>query len=211
MGKRRMVFRMSLLSAALVAATSCQSGQHGPSSGMFSPSAAPRANDVANDYTKPYLSDEKMQKFLTSMKEEHNPFELIFKQGGGLQNPADLTSRLEEFNSFARRYGFQDYQGYTAVWGRIMVGEAQIAAADMVKDTAKSFQKMIDDAQADLKKPDLSPEQRKMDEDQIAGAQKTIHDISESGSNSLNEADMALVTNYKDQIDAAEKKYNASK
>ena len=84
------------------------------------------------------------------MKEEHNPFELIFKAGGQMQNPLDLASRLEEFNAFARKYGFQDYQGYTAVCGRIMAGEMQLWAAEMMKDSAKSFEKMIADARADL-------------------------------------------------------------
>jgi hypothetical protein len=177
---------------------------------MFSSATRASSDSAVNDYTKPYLTDDKIGKFIDSMKEEHNPFELIFKQGGGLQNPMDLASRMEEFNSFARRYGFRDYQDYTAVWGRIMAGEMQIWGAEMMKESSKTFEKMISDAQADLQKPNLSPEQRKLDEDQIANAQKAIADLNKSDSKSaLNEADLALVRKYKDQIDAAEKKYKS--
>ncbi len=204
---------LSLLSALLLLAcaglTSCNKQPSGSSS-MFS-SSTRAADSAANDYTKPYLTDDKMGKFLSSMKEEHNPFELIFKKGGQMQNPIDLASRMEEFNSFARRYGFQDYQDYTAVWGRILTGEMQLWAADMKTESAKSFEKIISDAQADLKKPNLTPDQRKMDEEQIANAQKTVDDLNKSDSSSgLNDADLTLVKKYKDQIDAAEKKYKTN-
>ncbi len=198
-----------LLLLAGVVTTSCK-GKQNDSSGMFSSPARADAANAANDYTKPYLTDEKMTQFLASMKEEHNPFEVIFKEGGGTRNPVDFASRLEEFNSFARRYGFQDYQDYSAVWGRIMAGQMQIWAGEMMKESTQSFQKMITDAQADLKKPNLSPEMRRMDEDQIANAQKTIDDLNKSNSKSaLNEADMELVKKYKDQIDQAQKRYKA--
>jgi hypothetical protein len=208
MKRRTISFSIFLLLLAAMVTASCNSKQT-TSSGLFS--SPVRANETANDYTKPYLTEEKMTQFLASMKEEHNPFEVIFKEGGGMRNPVDFASRLEEFNSFARKYGFQDYQDYSAVWGRIMAGQMQIWAADMMKESTQSFQKMISDAQADLKKPNLSPEQRKMDEEQIANAQKTIDDLNKSNSNSaLTAADMELVKKYKDQIEQAQKKYKTS-
>ena len=170
---------------------------------MFSSPAARASQSVANDYSKPYLTDEKMQQFLASMKEEHNPLELMFKPGGQAQNPAALGDRIAEFNSFARKYGFQGYQDYTGVWGRITVGEMQIWGA-------KTFEDMISGAQAELKKPDLAPEMRKIYEDQITTAQKGLDDMNKKSS-SLNADDMGLVKKYKDQIDAAEKKYQAAK
>lgn len=152
-----------------------------------------------------------MTKFIASMKEEHNPLEVIFKDKGAPSNLLDLASRFEEFNTFARKYGFHDYQDYTAVWGRITTGEIQLWQAEMMKENAKNFQKVIDDAQADLKKPNLSPEKKKYDEDQIASLQKTIDDMNNSGSSSiLNTADLELVKKYKDQIDQAQKKYKTS-
>jgi len=191
--------------------SSCQGKPNAPA-GLLSSPATRAQQSAANDYTKPYLTDEKMQKFITSMQEEHNPLALIFKKGGQMQNPLDLASRLEEFNAFARKYGFDDYQDYSAVWGRIMAGEMQLWAADMKKDSAKMFEKMMADAQEDLKKPGLTPERQKMDEQQIASSQKAFDDMNNNDSKSaVNAADLELVKKYKDQIDAAEKKYNSEK
>jgi hypothetical protein len=207
MNGRMISFHSFLLLLSCVVATSCKGNQQTASSGMFSSPARAASENLANDYTKPYLTDEKMTHLIASMKEEHNPFEVIFKDKGST-NLMDLANRLEEFNSFARKYGFQDYQDYTAVWGRVMAGEVQLWGAEMTKDNVKTFQKAIDDAQADLRKPNLSPEQRKLDEDQIVNMQKTIDDMNKSSSNSgLTAADLMLVKKYWDQIDEAQKKY----
>jgi len=196
---------------ACVVATSCKSNNRNTSAGMFSSPAHAAASSPINDYSKPYLTDEKMQQFIASMQEEHNPLALIFKKGGQMQNPLDLANRMEEFNGFAHKYGFESYQDSTAVWGRIMVGEMQLWAADMTKDMNKTFEKMIAGAQTDLQKPDLTPERKKMDEDQIASAQKTLDDMNKNDSKSkLNAADLELVKKYKDQIDAAQKKYQTA-
>jgi len=186
---------------ALLFAMSCQSSK--PTSSSAAPSLpATRAASAANDYTKPYLTDDKMQKFLSSMQEEHNPLELIFKPGGQMQNPGSMNERIDEFNSFAHKYGFQDYQDYTSVWSRITAGEMQLWGA-------KTFEDMISGAHAELKKPDLAPEMRKVYEDQIISSQKALDDLNKK-STSVNAADMELVKKYKDQIEAARKKYTAA-
>ena len=197
------VISIVLLFLAVLITTSCQS-KPAPSAGMLSSPATRAALNVANDYSKPYLTDEKMQQFLASMKEEHNPLELVFKQGGGMQDPSSMAGRIDEFNSFARKYGFQDYQDYTAVWGRIMAGQMEIFGE-------QTFRDMISGAQAELKKPDLAPEMRKVYEDQVATAQQSLDKMNNgSSSSSLNAADMELVKKYKDQIEAAQKKYKAA-
>ena len=202
MNGRKISFSGLLLLLACVVIIACQSKQQTASSSPFSAPARTSADSPANDYTKPYLTDQKMTQFLASMKEEHNPLELVFKQGGQMQNPAALGDRIAEFNSFARKYGFQDYQDYTGVWGRIMVGEMQIWGA-------ATFEDMISGAQKELKKPDLDPEMRKVYEDQITTAQKGLDDMNKKSS-SVNAADMELIKKYKDQIDAAQKKYKNS-
>lgn len=203
MKPRMLIVKVTLLLIESGLAMSCQSSKPAPSAGVFSSPVAHASQNVANDYSKAYLTDEKMQQFLASMKEEHNPLEVMFKQGGQAQNPASLGARIEEFNSFARRYGFQDYQDYTGVWGRITVGEMQLWGA-------KTFEDMISGAQAELKKPDLAPEMRKVYEDQITTAQKGLDDMNKKNSG-VNGADMELIKKYKEQIDAAEKKYKAAK
>lgn len=74
------------------------------------------------------------------------------------------------------------------------------------------FEGMISGAQAELKKPDLAPEMRKVYEDQIATAQKNIDNTNNNPSRSgLNSTDIGLVKKYKAQIEAAQKKYDASR
>jgi len=198
---KRRISRFSAFS--ILVAWTVVTGCTGKPSGTSAPLSSPARVNAANDYSKTYLSDEKMQQFLASTKEEHNPLELVFKQGGQMQDPSTMSGRIEEFNSFARKYGFQDYQDYTGVWGRITVGEMQIWGE-------KTFKDMIGGAQGELKKPDLAPEMRKVYEDQITTAQKGLDDMGKKSS-SVNPADMELIKKYKDQIDAVEKKYNAKK
>jgi hypothetical protein len=197
-----------LLPCAAIAAISCGSKPQSASSKLFGPAGRPGAANPANDYSKPYLTDEKVTKFIDSMKEEHNPFEVIFKEGGQMRSVFDVASKMEEFNASARKYGFQDYQDYTAVWGRITAGRLQLWAADMQKEMAASLQKSVSDAQKELQKPNLSPDMRKMYEEQVASTQKAVDEMNNPKSGSqLNAADLELVKKYKTQIDEAEKKY----
>lgn len=188
------------LTSAGITTISCTGGQPAASKLFSSPSASP-ADRAANDYSKPYLTDEKVNKLIDSMKEEHNPFEVVFKEGGQMRSPLDVASKMGQLNSFARKYGFADYQDYTAVWGRVVAGE-------MLLSGEETFQKMISDAQAELAKPDLSPEMKKVYEDQIASSQKTLDEMNNPKSGSgLNAADMGLVKKHKDEIDQAQQKY----
>jgi hypothetical protein len=195
-------FSAFLLPLVCIVMTAC-TGKPTAASGRMS--STPARAEGANDYSKPYLTDAKMQQFLASMKEEHNPLELMFKPGGQAQNLLSLGARIEEFNSFAHKYGFQDYQDYTGVWGRITVGEMQILGE-------KTFDDMISGAQTELKKPDLAPEMRQVYEEQITTAQKNLDDMHKNASGSaVNAADMELIKKYKDQIDDAQKRYTAAK
>lgn len=165
-----------------------------------------------NDYSKPYLTDEKMQKFIESLKEEINPFDVIFKggQGGSLM---DLKDKLAEYNAYAKKYGFADYADYMAVWGRITVGQLEMAAQDMTKSTVKMMEDSIKSAEENLKKPDLSPEMKSIYEEQIKSGQKSIEDMQkpDTSGKQLNADDMALILKYKAQIDEATKKLKEAK
>lgn len=161
-----------------------------------------------NDYTKPYLTEEKMQKFIESLKESMNPFDVVLK-GGQTQSLMGLKDKMEEFNSYAKKYGFNDYYDYMAVWGRITVGEMMIAAKDMEKGTVEMLQNSIKSAEENLKKPDLSPDMKTMYEEQIVSSKKSIEDMQKpsSSSSSLNDSDLALIQKYKAQIEEATKKF----
>jgi len=90
------------------------------------------SNDPIRDYKVAYLTDEKMEKFIESMKEEMNPFDVVFK-GGQTKSFSAMKNVIEKFNTFARKYGFKGYEDYTAVWGRITVGDMLIASQEMSK------------------------------------------------------------------------------
>jgi hypothetical protein len=164
--------------------------------------------DPRTDYTKPYLTDEKITKLIESMNEEHNPLEMIFKKGGGINTVSEMQSRVQEFNAFAQKYGFQDYQDYTAVWGRVVVGQTAIWAEGMKQDALKMIQANIDNANKELQKPDLSPDMRKVYQEQADSGQKSLADMQKQDKPALNDGDMALVKKYLPQIEEADKKYN---
>jgi hypothetical protein len=178
-------------------------------------SAAPQAAEtvvpsnanVQNDYKKAYLTDEKMTKFLESLREDVNPFEVLFK-GGQTMNMSDLEKRAQEYNGFARKYGFADFGEYMAVWGRIMVGDMMIASEQMMKGSIKGMEDTIRIAEENLKKPDLSADMRSIYEEQIKNAKSSIEEFQKPADTSgLNAEDLALVAKYKLQIDEATKKY----
>ncbi len=163
-----------------------------------------------SDYAKPYLTEEKMIKFIESLQEDVNPFEVLFK-GGQMMNMSDIEKRTKEYNGFAQKYGFADFGDYMAVWGRIMVGDMMIASEKMTKDMVKGMEDSIKSAEEQLKKPDLSPDMRTMYEEQIKGAKTSIEDMSKPGDTSgLNAEDVAMVAKYKAQIDEATKKYKTN-
>jgi hypothetical protein len=201
--------RTSRLTAVTLLALFCASCSSKPATPGNPFTAAPRSSqaDARQDYSKPYLTDEKLTKLIASMKEEHNPFEVVFKKGGQMNSLGEMQSRLEEFNAFARKYGFQDYEDYTSVWGRVVVAQAEVWGEGMKQDTAKMMQGSIDSAKKELQKPSLSPEMRKMYEEQVSSSEKSLADMQKPDKSALNDADLALVKKYLPQIEEASKKY----
>ena len=176
-----------------------------PGTSTLTPSGP--AKSAQQDYTQPYLTDEKMTKFIASLKEERNPFELIFKEGG--QGLGDIQDRLQEYNAYAEKYGFQDYSDYISVWGRITVGEMMLWSESLNESSLKSMLDSIARAEEELKKPDLNPEMKKIYEDQIVSYKKSIADMQseKKDESSLNAADLELVKKYKPELDQATEKY----
>lgn len=203
--------RILLVVAAALACASC--GKQSGSSFVARSSPRPvHAKSALNDYSKPYLTDDKVQKLINSMQEGKNPFDFLFGTSGKAANLTNLATAVPELEAFSRKYGFDGYEDYMAVWGRIAAGEATMMAEDMLKGARQSMQESIQSTQAQLTKPDLSADMRKMYEEQIAGAQKSLDEMDKPNSaSSLNEADLELYKKYKDQIAAAERKYNAPK
>ena len=159
---------------------------------------------------KPYLTDAKMAKFIESLQEDVNPFDVLFK-GGQMMKMSDIEKRAEEYNGFARKYGFADFGDYMAVWGRIMVGDMTISSQEWTKKTIQGMEESIKIAEEQLKKPDLNAEMKTIYEDQIKSSRTSIEEMSKPDeSPSLNAEDLALVAKYKAQIDEATKKYKSN-
>lgn len=167
------------------------------------------SNVAAHDYTQPYLTGEKIQKFLQSMSEGQNPFEYLFAPGNRTATPADLATRMAALDAFARKYGFQGYQDYVAVWGRIVAGQVTIMADGMKQSARDIAEKSIQSAQEQLKNPNLSADMRKVYEQQIEGAKTSLQQLDQPSRNALNANDLALVKKYSPQITEASRKYNS--
>lgn len=200
-----------LVAAVVLACVSC--GKQSGSSFVAPGSPGPvRAKSALNDYSKSYLTDDKVQKLINSMQEGKNPFDFLFGKSDKAANLTSLATAVPELETFSRKYGFDGYEDYMAVWGRVAAGEAAMMAEEMINGARQSMQESIQSAQEQLKKPDLSPDMRKMYEDQISGMQQSLDEMNKPNSAStLNEADLEVYKKYKDQIAAAEKKYNAQK
>lgn len=156
-------------------------------------------------YSQAALTEEKMAKFLESMKEDKNPLEFLFKPGAGIRSMAAMKGKETELTGFARKYGFADYNEYMDTWGRITVGRLQIDSALMFKSMAETARQSIQEAEAQLRKSNLTSEQRQLYSEQLETGKRQLADLEKNDTNSLNAADLALVEKFKPQIDAAEK------
>jgi predicted small lipoprotein YifL len=209
MRKHTALCTTAIMAVVTLAATGC--GKKGPAPASSSASSSARNSSPAGtDYSKPALTEEKISRFIDSMKEKNNPLEFIFKAGGQMRGLAELKAKEIELNAFARRYGFKDYTEYIDTWGRVMVGQMQIGAAKMMKSMTEMTEKSIKEAEDQLKKPDLTAEQRQMYTDQIEQGKKSIAGMNKTDANSLNAADLALVEKYNEQINAAAKAQRGS-
>jgi hypothetical protein len=171
-----------------------------------SPASSANTVAAAHDYQAPYLTDDKVQRLIQSMGEAQNPFDAMFTKGSAM--PGTIPGEIAALDAFARKYGFQNYQDYMAVWGRIVVGEMTIMTEGMKTGIRDSTQKNIQNAQEQLKNPNLSPEMRKVYEQQVTAGQQELQNLDKPSTSTLNDSDLALVRKYQPQIDAASQKYN---
>lgn len=169
-------------------------------------SMTPQQQAAARDYTKPCLTDEKIQKFIQSMGEAQNPFSKMF--AAAVTAPGQVPGEVAALDAFARKYGFSGYQDYVNVWGRIVVGQMAIMAEGMKKGVREMTQKNIQNAEEQLKNPNLSPDMRKMYEEQVAGGKKSLQEMDKPSSTEINDSDLALVRKYQSQIEEASKRFN---
>jgi hypothetical protein len=157
------------------------------------------ALDPFRDYSTPYLTDEKVTKFIECSKNEINPLARLYA-------PEEYQRKQEELNAFARKCGFQDVQDYVVVWRRIFEGETHLAIAPATERTKKMLSDNIERTQRELQNRNLSPQERKTYENQLWDDQKLLNDARKPTSSSLNDPDLALVKKYLPQVEEAEKR-----
>jgi hypothetical protein len=205
MTKQTALRTIAIAAAGLLLAAGCGKKESAAPSGSASSPASPDSSGKS-DYSKPALTEEKLTHFVESMQEDKNPLEFIFKPGGAMVNVAEMKAKEIELNAFARRYGFKDYREYIDTWGRVMVGQMQVGAAKMLHGLSESTEKSIQEAEAKLKDPSLTAEQRQMYTEQIASGKDSMASLAKTNTHQLNAADVALVEKFNDRLNAAAKK-----
>ena len=211
--KLQIVFALLVLGAA-----SCGKKQEPDASKAAGSAAGQPAGQLAaaapkQDFSKPYLTDDNVQRFIASMKEARNPFGFIFKDRGEVRDLSDLKARVEELNAFARKHGFKDYEDYITVSARItmaMMLQATDAMTKGITDMTKGMHdQMLKQAEEALKQPNLDPEMRKMYQEQVESSKKALAEAGketggiEAARNEgvLNDADLAIIKKHKAQLD----------
>lgn len=177
----------------------------GTTAAPAAPASVPGGGDPTRDYKLAYLDDAKMAQFINSLQEPVNPFEMVLK-GGGMKF-SSIQKEAEKLNAYAQRFGFKGYEDYMAVWGRITVAEMTVAAQGMKKGAIDMIARMKQNAEEQLKRSDLSPEERQSYEQQAADNAKSLEEMQKPDESSMNAQDLALYMKYKEQIEAAVKKF----
>jgi hypothetical protein len=195
--------KLSILSsvAVLAVAASC-----GKKEGGTAASPAVKPGDSRYDYSKPYLTEANVEKLLVALKDGDNPLKSALGAAGMVRGPGSRKEDLAQLDATARKYGFEGFEDYMAVWGRVTVAQLQVWGEQVSKSSNELFTKNIASAEEALKKPDLSPEMREMYEEQVKSGREALESTKTEAKSELNAADLAVFKKYQTQIEAATKK-----
>lgn len=167
-----MCFGLMLLLGACGKSEDASSGSSDDGGGSASSSKAGSEGDQPwDDMSKPYLSEKRMESFIGSLKDANGPFDTISK---GNFTAFNAGKRMDEFEAAARKHGFASGAEYIGVWMRINSAMTTAMQAESNQMMIASQEESIKTAEAELKKPDLTPEMRQMYQDQIKGAKETL-------------------------------------
>lgn len=142
-----------------------------------------------DDASKPYVTEKKMANMIASLKESTNPFRAFTK---GL-SAFNAQSRLAEFDTYAKKNGFESGEEYMASWMRIMGVYTYLLTDDGLQSMIKGQEEIIKNTQEALKKPDLTPDMRKMYEEQVKGAQEGLQALKQPRESPFNAQDIEVV------------------
>jgi hypothetical protein len=178
---------IALLSAACLFLASCGKGGGSGASGGGDESTA---SAPQSDFSKPYLSEAKVQGVVKVMQEDPE----FWKEYAKGWNPLTVKGKMAELDAHARKQGFSDFQDYTNSAMRVWAGMGLIAMEKTQAEMVKSFEKVPEDA---------TPEMKKMMEDQKKAMLEGMAGMSDQ--QKLNDADRKLIEKHWSQLEAAGK------
>ncbi|HUS27320.1 MAG TPA: hypothetical protein VMZ53_02395 [Kofleriaceae bacterium] len=185
----------------------------GGSAAAAAPTPAEGAGDSDSsspDYTKPALTEAKIQGYIKSMKDGHNPFDVIGAAAGmmnGKTSIANAQAIVDEQEAVAKKYGFASSEDYMDTAGRIMLGEVTLGAAGSMEQVRQMMVQSIADYEKQLADPALPAETKASLSEALADSKKSLAemDASAKSGDQLNAADLELIKKFKTEIEAAEK------
>ena len=193
---------VALLFAACGKAEEPSSGSSDGGGNGSGASAAAGSNDGEkpwDDMKKPFLSEQKMGNMVASLKDPNTPF-ATFESG---VNAFNAEAKLKEFDATARKHGFKDGEEYRAVWARIVNASMQVTQNESNESMIKGLEESIKSAQEALKKPDVTPEVRKVYEQQIQSSQQSIESYKQMKLSVANEQDVEVFKKHRVEFEAA--------
>lgn len=185
------------LALALAAGTAAAAAGAGCKSEAKQPPAQAADPGPVFDPAQPYLTDEKMARFVDSMKADDNPFAVMFRTEAGTM-PAPTGELGARMTSFAQTFGL-GVDEYFHIWTRIMLAEmAELAEA--ARSVAVDGAKVLEQR---LQRQDIDDAQRRELEELLRRTREKA-----GQAQLLNPADIEIVRRYKPEIDAALAKWN---
>lgn len=189
-------------------------GSSAPSSGSSTvgekagATAEPSPDD--DDYAKPLLTDDKMQRYIKSLAEGKDPFAIIGAIAGPDGSLAKANESIKELEAVAKKYGFSGHEEYLEITGRIMVGQMMIGTSEMTGSIRDSLAKSIADNEKVLADPSTPAETKTSVAEMLKEERQQLADMDKDKNGGLNDHDFALVKKYNAELEAAQKA-NAAK
>lgn len=172
-----------------------KSGSSNPSSDGNQPKKA------VEDFSKPYLTEERMGNFMNSIKERQTPFGILAE--GGTMGALNPGIRLDEMNAFARKHKFADAEEYIGAWGRVFATWMTVKMEESNKAAISTSETVLKTLEDELKKPDLDPEMRKALEEQVKNSREQIEELKKPQENEINKQDLEVMRKHAKEYEEA--------
>jgi len=177
--------------------SSSNSSDGGGKSGTAAAAEHPR-----DDMTKPYLSEAKVGNFIKSLEGDRNVIDIL-TMDNSLLSAAQSGKRLSELEALAKKHGFENTEDYLAVWARLMAANMTIGAETTMKSTREMYETTLKNSEEQLKRKDLTPELREMNEAQAKAARETLEELKKPQEKPINDKDLELFRKHKAAFDEA--------